>query len=50
MKIKIIKSPEELGSLGQEWNALLKDSANNVIYLTHEWIMAWWSSFGKGNT
>ncbi len=49
MKIKIIKSPEELGSLGQEWNALLKDSANNVIYLTHEWIMAWWNSFGNGN-
>lgn len=50
MKIKIIKSPEELGSLGQEWNALLKDSSNDVIYLTHEWIMAWWSSFGKGNS
>ncbi len=50
MKIKIITSKEELlGSLAQDWNALLKDNVNNVIYLTHEWIMAWWNSFGNGN-
>src|SRR4030067_972031 len=49
MKIKIIKSTEELVALAQEWNALLKESADNVIYLTHEWIMAWWNSFGNGS-
>lgn len=49
MKTKIIKTTEELVSIKNEWNALLKNSYKDVVQLTHEWIITWWNSFGNGN-
>jgi CelD/BcsL family acetyltransferase involved in cellulose biosynthesis len=34
--------------LGDEWNILLQQSSSNSIFLTWEWITAWWKSYGVG--
>ncbi len=50
MKTTIIETVEELKSLRPQWDDLLENSQNNVIQLTHDWMMAWWDSFNNGKT
>lgn len=50
MKTTIIKTFEELKSLRPQWDDLLENSQNNIIQLTHDWMMAWWDSFSNGKT
>lgn len=50
MRLSVIKTIEELRSLRPQWDALLESSQNNVVQLTHDWIIAWWDSFGNEKT
>ena len=49
MKVNVITTLRELDSLKESWNGLLNNSNNNVVHLTHEWIMSWWESFQQSN-
>src|ERR1035441_5838769 len=46
MKVVEIREESELRSLKSDWEALLNDSASNTIFLTWEWVTAWWSAYG----
>lgn len=47
IKIRAISQCHEFEKLRFEWKKLLADSSNNVVQLTHEWMTAWWNSFGE---
>jgi CelD/BcsL family acetyltransferase involved in cellulose biosynthesis len=42
MNIHIIKTFDEFLSVREEWDDLLKSSASDCIFLTHEWLSVWW--------
>ena len=46
MDIRVLTTVTELMSIKAEWDALLKNSGNDIINLTHDWVMAWWNNFG----
>lgn len=50
MKIKEITTDEGFRSLEGVWNNLVKESGNDLVHLTHEWMTAWWDNFGGGGT
>ncbi|RJQ84527.1 MAG: GNAT family N-acetyltransferase [Desulfobacteraceae bacterium] len=35
----------ELESISGKWNAFIRSSTNDNIFLTYEWISSWWQSF-----
>src|ERR1051326_5877037 len=37
----------ELEALRPAWNALLLESSSATIFLTWEWVWAWWCTYGK---
>lgn len=47
MRVLEIRDPSELNQWKSEWNDLLLRSASNTIFLTWEWITAWWSAYGQ---
>lgn len=47
MPVSVITTIEELEALSQEWNGLLRTTDNDIVQLTHEWILCWWKSFGE---
>ena len=46
MKIREIRSEAELQELKPEWETLLRSSPSDTIFLTWEWITAWWRGYG----
>jgi CelD/BcsL family acetyltransferase involved in cellulose biosynthesis len=48
MKIKEVRSLEQLQDLEPAWSALLARSGAASPFLTFEWIDAWWRSFRNG--
>jgi CelD/BcsL family acetyltransferase involved in cellulose biosynthesis len=42
-------SPDGFDALAPEWNALLRRSRFNTIFLTHEWQTTWWNYLGEGD-
>jgi CelD/BcsL family acetyltransferase involved in cellulose biosynthesis len=48
MNIQTIQTLDELLSLRSEWNSLLETSPSNCVFLTHEWLSAWWKHLGGG--
>lgn len=48
LSISLIEDERKFESLHDEWNNLLKLSAVNSIFLTHEWLWTWWRHFKKG--
>lgn len=40
---------ELFDTLKAEWNALLEQSANNLIFLTWEWQSIWWNAYHPGD-
>ena len=46
MKVVEIREESELRSLQSGWQALLRDSGSNTVFLTWEWVTAWWSAYG----
>jgi len=49
MKIQVIKTIREFELLRDSWNRLLHESDRSVVYLTYEWFLSWWKSFGQDN-
>lgn len=45
-EIELIDKIEDFLKIKDEWNYLLKKTDTNVLYLTHEWLTAWWECFG----
>ena len=40
--------PTGFDALASEWNALLRRTRYNTIFLTHEWQSTWWKHLGEG--
>jgi len=47
MRVIEITREEEFERMEPQWNALLRESAADTIFLTWEWLSAWWRSFGQ---
>jgi CelD/BcsL family acetyltransferase involved in cellulose biosynthesis/peptidoglycan/xylan/chitin deacetylase (PgdA/CDA1 family) len=47
MKIKEIRSEAELRALRPAWEGLLRTSPANTIFLSWEWVTAWWEAYGQ---
>ncbi|MEZ4677906.1 MAG: GNAT family N-acetyltransferase [Caldilineaceae bacterium] len=41
-------TPDGFTALASEWNALVKRSRYNTIFLTYEWQTTWWQHLGTG--
>ena len=48
MHIEHIRNAADWAALAQDWNALLRQSHNNVPFLTFEFQRAWWEGLGGG--
>ncbi|NJL92368.1 MAG: hypothetical protein HC915_00945 [Anaerolineae bacterium] len=48
MKIQAFTSPHVFEALRPEWNALLQNSQQNYVFLTHEWQSTWWQAYHPG--
>jgi len=48
MTILRIETIEDLLSIRDEWNALLRASRVNSVFLTHEWLSTWWKHLAAG--
>ncbi len=48
MRTDVYTTPEAFERLAGEWNALLKRSASNTLFLTREWQQTWWRELGDG--
>jgi len=48
MNIDIVTTTKEFSDLGDVWNALLKSSASDCVFLTHEWLFTWWKHLSQG--
>lgn len=46
MRVLEIRQEDDLRGLKPAWEALLRESASNTIFLTWEWAEAWWSAYG----
>jgi CelD/BcsL family acetyltransferase involved in cellulose biosynthesis len=46
--IEEVNDIEEFRSLRESWNALLRESPDNNIFLTWEWQFTWWQYFDQG--
>lgn len=48
MSIKAVTRLDEFSALENEWKALLRNSNCNNVFLTWEWLSAWWDCFSTG--
>jgi CelD/BcsL family acetyltransferase involved in cellulose biosynthesis len=48
MNIELIKDAEAFFDLRDEWNAVLKASTSDTVFLTHEWLSCWWRHLSDG--
>ena len=46
--IEWVTDTDGLAALRAEWDALLSDSAADSVFLTWDWVSAWWTHFGTG--
>lgn len=44
----VIQSTDQFGTLAEEWNHLLAESASHVPFLRHEYLYTWWQTLGGG--
>lgn len=49
LRTQVIIDKTQFYSLRNEWNNLLQDSLTNTVFLTWEWLYAWWEVFGTGS-
>jgi peptidoglycan/xylan/chitin deacetylase (PgdA/CDA1 family)/CelD/BcsL family acetyltransferase involved in cellulose biosynthesis len=47
MRIVEIREEAKLQQLRPAWERLLYDSASNTVFLTWEWLSAWWRAYGS---
>ncbi len=45
--IEVITEYKDFLALGDSWNHLLEKSSSDSVFLTFEWMQAWWKAFGK---
>jgi peptidoglycan/xylan/chitin deacetylase (PgdA/CDA1 family)/CelD/BcsL family acetyltransferase involved in cellulose biosynthesis len=48
VEITLISRWEELQAISREWNEVLANSLEDTLFLTWEWISAWWNHYGSG--
>jgi CelD/BcsL family acetyltransferase involved in cellulose biosynthesis len=48
VEISTVENEERLGYLRHRWNQILVQSRSDTIFLTWEWLMTWWRSYGAG--
>jgi CelD/BcsL family acetyltransferase involved in cellulose biosynthesis len=48
MAVELVSDYEHLVGLRLEWEALLAKSGADHPFMSHDWICAWWESFGAG--
>ena len=46
LRTERIAEARDFAALGDEWNELLRDSDSSNVFLTWEWLHAWWTRFG----
>ena len=49
VRVTRIGTIEQFEHLREEWNMLLSQSAEKDIFLTWEWLFAWWKNIGQYN-
>ena len=47
--VTIVQDTASFESLRDEWNSLLFETNNSTIFLTWEWLFAWWKNIGQHN-
>jgi peptidoglycan/xylan/chitin deacetylase (PgdA/CDA1 family)/CelD/BcsL family acetyltransferase involved in cellulose biosynthesis len=47
MRVIQIQNEADLRALKPAWDGLLRESAADTIFLTWEWVTAWWAAYGK---
>src|SRR5215813_15564455 len=47
IKVSLIDNEVDFFRPGKKWNALLDQSASQSIFLTWEWVNAWWKSYRR---
>jgi len=45
--VEKVVTREEFKGLAAAWSSLLQESASDTLFLTHEWLNAWWEVFGS---
>jgi hypothetical protein len=48
IEVRHVRDNSEFRGLRADWNGLLMTSGQNNPFLTHEWLYAWWETFGGG--
>jgi len=43
LRVEVVTDPHEFVVLRTRWNALLRESRSDCIFLTWEWLSAWWT-------
>lgn len=47
LTIEEINDVEQFRSMRESWDTLLKESPDNNIFLTWEWLFTWWQHYGR---
>ncbi len=48
LSVEIVRTSEQLERLRREWDALLDRCRPHAVFLTSEWMLAWWEVYGEG--
>jgi CelD/BcsL family acetyltransferase involved in cellulose biosynthesis len=48
MNLSEITDPQAWAGMREEWNALVAESGNPLVFSRHEWLWAWWQTYGEG--
>jgi len=48
IRVRVIRDWAALQPLSDAWNSLLAESTNNHVFLTFQWLSAWWKTYGRG--
>jgi len=48
MQIEVITGLPEAEALRPEWDALLREAVEPSVFLTPDWLLAWWAAYGEG--
>jgi CelD/BcsL family acetyltransferase involved in cellulose biosynthesis len=50
LQVEWVTSAHAFGELAPEWSALAEAAAVNNIFVSFEWMSAWWQTWGKGRS
>src|SRR5262245_55508018 len=48
INVEVVDTCERFARLCGDWTALLKFSAANCLFLTHDWLFTWWKHLSNG--